>query len=155
MTNTILVAVGLISLIVLIGCSDDRTFGAPPSADRPAITVTEALEPTSLNRTVAIRGTVERICQEEGCWMVITDGSSRLRISFVDGAFTVPLDAAGTVLVEGVVAEELLDAESARAVASSLGASVDEVNAIVGDRRVPLMVASGVTFVDAHSRRNP
>lgn len=87
--------------------------------------------------------------------MVITDGSSRLRISFVDGAFTVPLDAAGTVLVEGVVAEELLDAESARAVASSLGASVAEVNAIVGDRRVPLMVASGVTFVDAHSRRNP
>lgn len=80
--------------------------------------------------------------------MVITDGSSRLRISFVDGAFTVPLDAAGTVLVEGVVAEELLDAESARAVASSLGRSESEVRAIVGDRRVPLMVASGVTFVE-------
>lgn len=148
MSHFLLLTITLGLVLVLQACQEDRTFGAPPSADRPAITVSQALEPTSLNCTVAIRGTVKRVCQEEGCWMVITDGSSQLRISFVDGSFTVPLDAAGTVLVEGIVTEELLNAESARAVASSLGRSESDVRAIVGDRRVPLMVASGVTFVE-------
>lgn len=136
-------------LVFLVGCNEDRQFGKAPSTDVPTLSVTEALAPTSLNRTIAVRGLVERVCQEEGCWMVISDGTSFLRVSFADGSFTVPLDASGTVIVEGVVTQELLDAESARAVAMSLGWSDADVAAIDGDRRMPLMVASGVVFVDA------
>jgi hypothetical protein len=149
MTKSILLAFGLIAFIALLGCDEERVFGTPPSLDRPTISVTEALEPTSLNRTIIVRGTIERVCEEEGCWVVLSDGSAFLRVSFVNGSFTLPLDASGTVVVEGVVSQELLDAESARAVAWSLGASDAEIDAIDGDRRIPLMVASGVAFVDA------
>ena len=34
-------------------------------------------------------------------WMVISDGSKKLRMSFKDEAFTVPMKLQGQVLVEG------------------------------------------------------
>jgi len=145
---TYYLSLALSILLLVVSCSDDKTFGQPPNMERNALTVSRALEPTSMNRTVTVRGTIARVCQEEGCWVVITDGKASVRISFAAEAFSVPLTANGTVVVEGVVTEELMDMETSRAVLSSLGASEAEVAAVQGDRRVPMMVATGIQFTD-------
>lgn len=96
-------------------------MGKRPDRTRRALTVTEAVAPSNLGRMVTIKGSVARVCQEEGCWMEVTDGTTSLRMTFTDEAFTVPITLQGTVLVEGVVTEE-----------------------IEGETRVPRMTASGV-----------
>lgn len=100
-------------------------MGKRPDESRRALSVTEAVAPSNLGRTVTIKGSVARVCQEEGCWMEVTDGTTSLRMTFADEAFTVPVTLQGTVLVEGVVTEE-----------------------IEGDSRVPRMTTSGVAIVE-------
>lgn len=104
-----------------LSCAKEPDMGQMPDAARPRSTVTQAVDPTNAGRTMVVRGTVTRVCQTEGCWMEVTDGTSTLRMTFKDEAFAVPLDLAGTVVAEGVVTEQIQD-----------GA------------RIPVMVATGV-----------
>lgn len=136
-----------ISLLVVVACSDDQTLGKAPNDGGHIFTVSEALQLTNYDRTITVRGDIALVCQDEGCWMSITDGKKYIRMTFADQAFTVPISAEGAVLVEGVIHEELVDAETAQAMGSSIGAdsATDDVG---GDRRIPLMTASGVKFLD-------
>ncbi|HCN05661.1 MAG TPA: hypothetical protein DIS79_08570 [Bacteroidetes bacterium] len=140
------IVVVLVSLLV-VSCSDDRILGKSPNENGPVLSVTEALRQENLDRTIVVRGTIALVCQDEGCWMSITDGQRRLRMTFEDEAFTVPISATGSVIVEGVIHEELVDAASAQAMGPSIGA--DSVTTRVdGDQRIPLMTARGVKFLD-------
>lgn len=100
-------------------------MGKQPDPSRPPITVSEAIAPSNHGRTITIKGTVARVCQEEGCWMEITDGVASVRMTFRDEAFTVPVGLQGQVLVEGVIREEIEDG-----------------------RRVPRMTTDGVEVLE-------
>lgn len=80
--------------------------------------------------------------------MVITDGTRSLRMSFKNEEFTVPLSLRGDVLVEGVVQEELVDEETARAIGSTIGLTDTLVQAMHGDQRIPLMTTTGIEFTE-------
>lgn len=134
--------------IAVIGCSTEDHVGQRPNDEAEALTVTEALEQGNLGRSIRVGGEVAAVCQEEGCWMTITDETSTLRLTFKDGEFVVPISLTGTVVVEGVIREEIFDEESAKAVGRSIGMSDAEVDAMKGDQRLPLMTATGVLFVD-------
>lgn len=133
--------------IVVNACSNDDVRGTPPDGSLPAMSVTEALKPTSFGRTIRVRGTIAAICQTEGCWMVIADGASRLRMTFQNEDFAMPMDKTGDVLVEGIVREGIYTAEDARMLASSLGKTEAELAPDSSDVRIATMVATGVQFL--------
>ena len=137
-----------LAALFLTSCSETAYVGEAPSDDGPTLTVSEAVEPTTFGRTIRVQGTVHQVCQEEGCWMSITDGTSYLRMTFSEMTTLVPMDLAGDVIVEGVVAEEVYEADVAQAIGPSIGWTEDQIAAVDGDQRLPMMTATGVLFLD-------
>ncbi len=135
-------------LVLAVSCSRDNHVGKPLSSGLPQLTVTEAIDPGRIGKAVQVRGTVLQVCQEEGCWMSITDGKNGLRITFEGSAFVVPMDVEGAVIVEGTVQEEVFEQEDARAITETMGWSEEQVKSIQGDTRLPVMVATGVRLSD-------
>lgn len=116
----------LILSVVSFGCTKPDHIGLKPDATRSVISVSEAMRVENLGRTVTIMGTVGSVCQDEGCWVTITDGTAEIKMRFTDASLGVPMNLRGAVLAEGVVREN-----------------------IVGSARVPEMSATGVLFLDA------
>ena len=55
-------------------------------------------------QTLLVMGVVREVCQRKGCWMVVADGESQVRIRFADYGFFVPKDCRGKhAYVEGEV----------------------------------------------------
>lgn len=130
--------------MLLTACGKEQHLGKPLDTSLPALRVTEAIQTKNLGRVVNIAGTVDKVCQEEGCWLVISDGKKKLRVTFKDEAFTVPMSLRGNVILQGVVTEDVYDEETAQAMAESVGMSSAEINNMQGDQRIPVLVASGV-----------
>lgn len=143
-THLLVVVIAMMALVS--GCSEDNFRGTRPDETQKALSVSQAVDPVNYGRTIRVKGAIDAICQEEGCWMVISDGSKKLRMSFKDEAFTVPMKLQGQVLVEGVVTEELLAEDVAKAIGPTIGKSDAEIAAMSGDQRIPLMTATGVLF---------
>ena len=80
--------------------------------------------------------------------MSITDGDSYLRMTFTEMTTLVPMDLSGDVIVEGVVTEDVYEEDVAKAIGGSIGMTEDEIDAISGDQRIPMMTATGVLFLD-------
>jgi hypothetical protein len=64
---------------------------------------------------VKVSGTVGKVCQKMGCWMVIKDGDAQARVLVKDHAFAIPMDGEGkAALVEGTMeVKELTEANVA------------------------------------------
>lgn len=110
---------------LVLGCSKPDHIGIKPDTTQAVISVSDATKPANIGRIIAIRGTVGSVCQDEGCWVTITDGSAEIKMRFTDASLGVPMDLHGEVLAEGVVREN-----------------------IVGSARVPEMSATGVLFLN-------
>ena len=53
---------------------------------------------------IRISGTISDVCQKKGCWMVVSDGESHMRILMKDHSFAVDKDASGKACeVEGTI----------------------------------------------------
>ena len=138
------------SLTVLVfGCSSKDVVGKPPATDVVPLSVTEALDATNLGRTVTVKAEVFRVCQDEGCWMTVTDGKSVVRVVFEGGTFYVPTDLSGTVLISGTIREEVFEEKIAKAIRLSMGESESAVAALSGDQRIPIFTATGVQFLSS------
>lgn len=133
--------------MMLSSCRENQVVGQKPDAGKPVLTVTDLLAQRNFDRVIVVRGTIEKVCQDEGCWMTITDGKSTMRMTFKDEAFQVGLKSKGDVLVTGVVHEEIISEEAAHAIGPTIGMSDSAVQRITGDQRWPLMIASGVEFL--------
>lgn len=148
MKNTIRILITVSFVALIVACGADSYVGEQPNEDVRVLTVAEAVQPSVFGKTIRVQGVVKAVCQTEGCWMSISDGKEYIRMSFVNSSFVVPMDLGGEVIVEGIVSEEVLDAESVQAMGESIGFTPDEVEMIDGDRRLPMMTASGVEFLD-------
>jgi hypothetical protein len=64
---------------------------------------------------VKVTGTVGKVCQKKGCWMVINDGDVTARVLVADHAFAIPMDGEGkAAIVEGTLeVKELTEANVA------------------------------------------
>jgi hypothetical protein len=94
------------------GCGDHGTaapsgstghFGAAFAiADaQPLSAVLASGVPTS---PVKVTGTVGKVCQQKGCWMVLKDGDKTARVLVKDHAFAIPMDGEGkAAVVEGTL----------------------------------------------------
>ncbi len=118
----LLIAVFMVMLVG--GCSRPDYLGIRPNESSIILTVSESLLLENLGRTISIRGKVGTVCQDEGCWMTITDGTAELKLRFADKTINAPMDLRGQVLAQGVIREN-----------------------IVGSARVSEMMASGLIFL--------
>lgn len=112
-------------IAALVGCSRPDYLGVPPRDGVQTITVREAIDHRNTGRTVAIRATVGSVCQDEGCWLTITDGTAEVKMKFLDPTLGVPTDLHGMVLAQGVLRES-----------------------ITNGVRIPELHASGIRFLD-------
>jgi hypothetical protein len=95
-------------------------------------------------KIVKVKGTIKDVCQREGCWLVLTDGTREMRVSMKDHKFTVPKDSGNkTVIAEGVIEKKTISEEMARHYAEESAGKVDP-NSIKGPQVVLSMTATGV-----------
>ncbi len=113
--------------LILVGCGKPDYLGVPPSDSVQTISVREAIDDRNVGRVVALRATVGNVCQDEGCWLTISDGSAEIKMKFIDPALGVPTDLHGEVLAQGVLRET-----------------------ITNGVRIPELHASGIRYIDGH-----
>lgn len=133
-------------LTAISACGEKKEYGAKESiVKESAISVKEALQPVNYDRPIKLNGEVTKVCQTEGCWMAIKDqNNAKIRVTFKDGTFAVPLNSAGKkVQMEGMVVAEVVDGETAAMWMSHVDSTVTDTKT---DKRVPMFVASSVKF---------
>lgn len=118
-----------------------ETFDVPST---PLPTVGTVMADTALHGTdVILTGTILDVCQKKGCWIVVSDGTSQMRVTFRDYSFFMPTDSFNrTVIIRGVVTIETIDEETARHYAEE--SKREDPDAIDGPRQGVTMVAGGV-----------
>lgn len=101
-----------------------------------------------VDRTLLVKGRIRDVCQKRGCWMVLTDGKSQMRVRFADYGFFVPKDSSGKdAYVEGrAVVEEISEKEARHYEAE---ASDGDPSKVHGPQRVVSFTATGVRLVPA------
>jgi hypothetical protein len=97
--------------------------------------------------TVVVTGIISGVCQSKGCWMTVTEGSSTIRVRFVDYAFFVPWESAGQeVKVEGTLKKQTVSEAVARHWAEESGDPEINIEDIQGEQEVIMMMASAVAI---------
>jgi hypothetical protein len=137
----------LFCIMVLVSCSHDEVhLGLPFTIPaEQSLNVSDALKPANYDRPVRVEGECYRVCQSEGCWLIVTDGKEKLRVTMKNNDFAAPMDLGSKkIMLEGKVSEILSSEEDARSYAENAGKSEAETNAIVGDQRVPVLVVSAL-----------
>jgi hypothetical protein len=101
-----------------------------------------------LDRTILVKGRIRDVCQKKGCWMVLTDGESQMRIRFADYGFFVPKDSSGKdAYVEGRAAvQEISEKEARHYEAEAIEGDPSKIH---GSQRVVSFTATGVRLVSA------
>ena len=100
------------------------------------------------DRTLLVKGRIRDVCQKKGCWMVLADGESQMRIRFADYGFFVPKDSSGKdAYVEGRAAVEEISEKVARHYeAEAIDGDPSKVH---GPQRVVSFTATGVRLVSS------
>jgi hypothetical protein len=101
-----------------------------------------------VDRTLLVKGRIRDVCQKKGCWMVLTDGESQMRVRFADYGFFVPKDSSGKdAYVEGRAAvEEISEKEARHYEAETRDGDPSKVH---GPQRVVSFTATGVRLVSS------
>lgn len=91
---------------------------------------------------VRVSGTIEKVCQKKGCWMVVKDGDVEARVVMKDHAFTVPVDSKGKpAQVEGTLKVRVFTEAQAKHLAEDGGEDPSKVS---GDKKELQLTATAV-----------
>jgi len=83
------------------------------------------------NSEILINGTVSKVCEKKGCWMVLKDAKNSIRVTFSGYKFFVPKNIIGkSVQAQGMLHEEIMDISEARHYAKDAGQSDNEIKLI-------------------------
>jgi hypothetical protein len=94
---------GVLALAVATAARAAEVFGQPLEG-LPAASLADVLARPEPGKAVRLEGTIERVCQQKGCWLALTQGAKSVHVTFAGYAFFVPKDSAGRpVVLEGKV----------------------------------------------------
>ncbi len=65
-------------------------------------------------RPVRMRGPIDAVCQERGCWVRIGGAEDNVLTRFKDSAFFLPKDASGEAIVEGYVSVDTMSVDEVK-----------------------------------------
>ncbi len=75
----------------------------------------------SMTEEVVVEGVIDEMCGNKGCWMVINDGETVLRVEFKDYGFFAPWGSEGkTARLQGTLKEKAVSRASAEHMASEM-----------------------------------
>lgn len=127
-----------------------KTFGAPSALKGDPLTLKEALQPAQLGKPVKLQAVVKDVCRNKGCWMMLTDEKTAMRVTFKNYGFFVPKEILDkNVIVEGVINEKEIPESEARHYAMDAGKTEEEINKIVGSQKEYAMIAETVLLPEA------
>jgi hypothetical protein len=87
----------------LAAADDSRVFGKP-LAGLPAVRLADVLANPQNGKKVRLEGTIEKVCQNKGCWITLRQAEQRVHVTFEGYSFFLPKDsAAKAVVLEGKV----------------------------------------------------
>ncbi|MGB0618318.1 MAG: DUF4920 domain-containing protein [Myxococcota bacterium] len=97
---------------------------------------------------ILVRARISDVCQRKGCWTILREGESTVRVRFKDYGFFLPKEISGReALVEGVVAIRTMSEREARHFAAETrGGKPEEID---GPQREIGFVATGVRVLPA------
>lgn len=99
-------------------------------------------------KEIAVEAEVVKACMKKGCWMILRDGKSEVRVTFKDYGFFVPKDLANRrARVQGVVARQTLSVKDARHYLKDEGASKAELKKITAPVETVSFTASGLALL--------
>lgn len=127
-------------------------FGAPVDGKTVVPAETLLSDPKAyVGQNIVVSGRVADVCSKAGCWMVIAEGDSTMRIRMKDHGFSVAKDGAGSdCRVQGEVVEIQVDPDTVAHFASE-SRKPELMPENSGNPVVYEMVASGVEFKAAAS----
>lgn len=104
----------------------------------------------SSTKEIAVTGTVEKLCQEKGCWMVIKDGDTQVRVTFKNyGFFVKPTVMGKAVTAQGVLIQKDISKAEAIHYLVDQGMSRQEAEKVGVAKKEMTFVASGVVVSGA------
>ncbi len=123
----------------------DHSYGAGVTMTAAPESLASAIERELVDKPLVVKAEVVDVCSAKGCWLVLKDGEAEVRVRFKDYGFFVPSSLKGrTVLVQGVLAQEVISEADRRHYAEDAGASDEEILQIVGDMKEFTFEATGV-----------
>ncbi len=121
------------------------TYGKGVVATTKPIKLAEAMKQidTLHDKEIVVEAKVDQVCQAMGCWMVLKDGKSQVRVTF-DGYTVSKKLGKHTALVQGKLFVKDLEPAEARHYAKDEGRSAAEVAKITETVKTPWFEATGV-----------
>ncbi len=130
--------------------SSGEVYGKALPSGKPITAASLMSSPAKYDgQRVLLEGVVSSVCKVKGCWMVMSDGERKMRVTFENYGFFVPLDCEGRpVRVEGAFAVKEISVADAKHYLEDAGKH-DEAAKITEPVKELTLVASGVEFTDA------
>lgn len=101
------------------------------------------------DKDILVQGSVAKVCQKKGCWMIIKTDAENVRVTFKDYKFFVPLDSAGdAVLMQGRLERKETSVKDQKHYLKDEGASGAEIAAVKEPKLEYSFVASGVELTE-------
>ena len=108
-----------------------QTYGTsmPTSPEPVALSTAMKTVGDFIGKPSKLSGRVGLVCQQKGCWMMLTDGDASVRVKFGNDAFFIPKDASGAAQVFGQLEEIKMSAAHAKHMAEDAGQDSRNVQA--------------------------
>jgi len=121
----------------------DTHFGQAFTLNNEAIPLADAIKDETIAPTklIKVKGTITSVCKKKGCWMVISDGAARARVTMHRYSFFVPVNARGTAIVEGHLKPRVFTEAQIKHLEEDAGRDPSKVS---GERREFVLTAKGI-----------
>jgi len=101
MKRSLILFLAASTLTAVASAEAPRTFGKPLQGLKPVL-LQDVLAKPEAGRLVRLEGSIEKVCQNKGCWLELKQGESSVHVTFEGYSFFVPRDSAGReVVLEG------------------------------------------------------
>lgn len=92
-----------------------------------------------------LSGSVNAVCKKKGCWMVLKQDSTEMRVTFKDYGFFMPLDCEGkNAIIDGVAKIEVTSVADLKEYAKDDGQTKEQIDAINEPLKELVFEAKGV-----------
>lgn len=126
---------------------DWQTYGAALSGTAQEVTLADLVkDPAAYDGKPVLLADakVEAVCKKKGCWMILDEAGTDVRVTFLDYGFFMPLDCEGRrVVLEGIFQVATIKEADAKHYLEDAG-KPEEAAKLVGDQKELSIVATGV-----------
>lgn len=98
------------------------------------------------DKVMLVEGTITEVCQNKGCWMMVDDKGTQVRVEFNNYGFFVPWDSEGKkVRLQGTVRRKKISEKMAEHMAAEMKKPPVEMGK-KGEQEITVFIASGVAI---------